>query len=406
MHSSLSSERSTTSESGFFTTDVDDVPYQENTISSLTSLDEPQALRQSSSLSSQTRRSTGPGMASIESDKSMTFNATDAVEVQTYTVAEDLTYPEYNQYNPEQLNERIYVEGPPGPAGPCGGPGPQGPRGPQGQPGPRGPIGGPGPAGERGPTGYTGPQGVPGPMGARGEKGEVGPAGPPGGRGAQGDCGPRGPQGDPGYQGVQGKQGPIGPPGPIGPAGGPGPKGDIGLPGPTGAPGPKGPQGPQGPIGPAGPEGLMGPEGPEGKPGRGLKGDKGDKGDRGPKGEKGDQGPPGIEGPGGLCSCKGNHEQRITVINNDYTVRQGDHYIVIKSSIPRSIYLPEISGDLSDYGVYSETQIFEIKSMMSSAPHKIVPFSGNSINETQPSFSLPSHAVVKLVSKGSSWYTF
>lgn len=318
------------------------------------------------------------------------------------------SYP-YENYGEREL---VYIEGPPGPQGPQGIPGPQGPQGPIGPPGPRGPSGQQGvrgPPGLIGPSGPEGSQGKPGPKGDRGEQGllgqqgPAGPEGPPGPRGGQGPCGP---------QGLQGKQGPPGPLGPRGEKGEHGDKGDLGPPGPQGPPGGRGPQGPQGPIGPAGPEGKIGSEGPDGKAGpQGPKGDRGDKGDKGERGALGHPGPQGPEGPEGTCVCSGQpghgSDERILIINNDYTVRPTDRYVVINSAIPRTIILRALPPDPLATNVPASTRSVHIKSSITSGNHKIVVDNPqNSINGNQPSYPLSSHQSVKLVPAGSVWYTF
>lgn len=308
--------------------------------------------------------------------------------------------------------ELVYIEGPPGPQGPQGIPGPQGPIGPIGPPGtrgPQGPVGQRGPPGCEGPIGHDGPMGKPGPKGDKGDKGELGPQGP---AGPEGQPGPRGGQGPAGPQGIQGRIGYTGSHGPQGPRGERGETGQRGEQGIQGPIGPRGPQGPQGPVGPAGPEGAIGPEGPEGVQGQpGPRGEKGDRGDQGIQGLKGDRGYQGEQGPPGTCCCEGRvghgSDERIIIINNDYTVKQNDRYIIINSTIPRVITLYDIPNEAAPIGINLETHSVSIRATVSSGPHKIVVSNQrNTINNSQPSFSLPSHQSVKLVPTGSTWYSF
>lgn len=323
----------------------------------------------------------------------------------------DISGITYDQSQPDPEKEIVYIEGPPGPQGPQGIPGPQGPQGPIGPAGPRGPQGvqGPkGPIGPPGPTGADGPQGKPGPKGDRGEPGPVGQQGP---AGPEGPAGPRGGQGPAGPQGLQGKPGPAGPQGIQGPKGERGERGERGE-SVTGPAGPRGPQGPQGPIGPAGPEGKMGPEGPEGKRGpQGSKGDTGVPGPQGIPGQQGPQGPPGPEGPAGTCACNGKlghgSEERIIIINSDYTIKSSDRYVVIDSVIPRTITLLPLKNDGPGFGVSVETYALNIRSKVSSGNHKIVVANpNNNINGNQSSYTLGSHQSVKLVPLGSTWFSF
>jgi len=309
-------------------------------------------------------------------------------------------------------NNIVYIEGPPGPQGPQGIAGPQGPIGPCGPAGPRGPQGPQGPRGLTGPQGSIGPEGPQGKPGPKGDKGEQGPPGQQGSIGPEGPPGPRGGQGPAGPPGFQGKQGPIGPTGPKGEKGNKGDKGDKGDIGPTGPQGIRGPQGPQGPIGPMGPEGKIGPEGPEGPIGApGPKGDRGEKGEKGEKGDKGDRGDQGEQGPLGICVCSGKpghgSDEHIIIINNDYTIKSSDRYIIINSTIPRVITLYQLPSESAPVGVNMETHSVHIKSMVSSGHHKIVVAnSNNNINGNQPSYTLASHQSVKLVPAGPTWFSF
>jgi hypothetical protein len=344
------------------------------------------------------------------SDPSITMHSSQDV-YSPYRTDDDY-YQRHGPTGHDCEREIVYIEGPPGPQGPQGIPGPQGPQGPIGPVGGRGPQGQQGPKGPAGPAGPTGPEGVPGKPGPKGDKGDKGEMGPQGPAGPEGQAGPRGGQGPAGPQGVQGRMGPHGPAGSQGPRGDRGETGPRGEQGPQGPQGPKGQQGPQGPVGPAGPEGSIGPEGPEGPQGqRGSRGDKGDKGDTGATGPKGDRGEQGPEGPPGTCVCDGQHghgsNERIIVINNDYQVKATDRYIVINSTIPRVITLYSICDEAAPIGISLETHSVSIRSTVSSGPHKIVVAnSHNTINGTQPSFSLTSHQSVKLVPAGSTWYSF
>lgn len=316
---------------------------------------------------------------------------------------------------PNNEHDKIFFEGPPGPQGQQGRqgiPGPQGSVGPIGAMGPRGPTGVPGIQGKPGSIGATGPEGIQGKPGPKGDKGERGAPGQQGPEGPEGAPGPRGGQGAAGPQGFPGKQGPagiMGPKGDKGDKGDNGEKGEIGL---DGAAGPRGPQGPQGANGPAGPEGKMGPEGPEGQIGpHGLKGDKGPRGERGHTGEKGEKGYQGEQGFPGLCVCSGKAghgiDEYIIVVNSDYQVKPGDRYIVISSTIPRTVTLFPLASEAISIGTKVATHALHIKSTVSSGQHKIVvATSQNNINGSQSSYSLPSHQSVKLIPVGPTWYSF
>jgi hypothetical protein len=113
----------------------------------------------------------------------------------------------------------------------------------------------------------------------------------------------------------------------------------------------------------------------------------------------------------GRCVCEGNlghgPDERIIIVNSDYTVKSTDRYIVINSSIPRVITLYLLPSDPISIGFAMETHSVHIKSMVSSGHHKIVVASPqNNINGNQPSFPLSSHQSIKLVPAGPTWYSF
>lgn len=314
------------------------------------------------------------------------------------------------EYLTDANREVVYFEGPAGSQGQQGIPGPQGPQGPIGPAGPRGPQG---PAGPRGLTGFTGPKGSDGPQGRPGPKGDKGEQGFPGQQGPagpEGPPGPRGGQGPAGPPGLQGRHGPAGPIGSRGEKGDKGDRGDQGNAGPPGPPGPRGPAGPQGAIGPAGPEGAIGHEGHAGPPGPvGPPGLRGEKGDRGEKGEKGDKGEQGDQGPMGVCENSPGHgaDQRIIVVTTDYHVKSSDRFVVVKSTMPRTITLPLLTADPVPAGVSVETKALQIKSTISAGQHRIVVANPqNTINDNQTSFALASHQSITLVPSGQTWYSF
>jgi hypothetical protein len=218
-----------------------------------------------------------------------------------------------------------------------------------------------------------------------GPRSSLGPTGPPGSPGCTGPPGIRGPKGDQGECGIQGPEGPEGMPGPRG---GQGPAGLQGATGPPGLRGECGHEGPRGEQGPAGLQGIQGLQGKTGPPG--------------PKGDPGEM---------GRCVCEGRDghglAEAIIVVTGDYQIRPNDRYIVIKSPIPRTLTLyPLPSGHAVTDALY-ETRSVHIRALVSAGAHKIViNTQGNTINEGQSFYSLPSHQTVKLVPWGSTWYTF
>lgn len=229
-----------------------------------------------------------------------------------------------------------------------------------------------------------------------------GPIGPQGAQGAIGKEGARGPQGLRGFVGPTGERGETGIPGPIGTQGKIGPKGDRGEPGIPGHQGPIGADGNAGPRGAQGPEGVIGFTGEKGDPGpRGQKGETGSRGIQGAKGDTGNAGPEGKIGPTG-----NEYSNTIIVVTEDYDVKQSDKFIVINSYIPRIIKLYSLPTENIESNISVNTNLIEIKSMVCSGNHKIVSNVKNTINETHISLQLSNHQAIKLISFGSTWYTF
>lgn len=232
-----------------------------------------------------------------------------------------------------------------------------GPVGPKGEPGINGKDGLPGIDGKDGRDGKDGERGPQGPRGPKGDKGDIGffseeenkrlqwqfheigdrvikvgslandlenrlRAGQVDipGVGSQGTQGPQGPQGTNGTVGSQGPQGFQGPEGsstlegPQGPQGYQGPQGGIGTQGTVGSQGTQGYQGPQGVAGSGaqgsqgfqGPQGIIGTQGSQGFQGpQGSQGAIGTQGSQGFQGAQGAQGPQGFQGPQGIIGTQG-----------------------------------------------------------------------------------------------------
>jgi hypothetical protein len=111
----------------------------------------------------------------------LSFSASDGVNVATDSVVVTVTAAAGGIPGP------MGPEGPAGPQGPAGPAGPAGPQGPEGPAGAVGPVGPQGPAGPAGAQGAAGPQGLTGAQGLPGAQGPAGPAGPQGLQGPQGE---------------------------------------------------------------------------------------------------------------------------------------------------------------------------------------------------------------------------
>ncbi len=172
-----------------------------------------------------------------------------------------------------------------------------------------------------------------------------------------------------------------------------------------------GPTGPRGHRGDDGGEGPRGPTGPRGD--HGMRGSRGFEGSQGERGERGPEGPPGPTGPAGPpCRCTEDpvHSGRAVIAKRlphggEYQVEKDVSRLIITSSESLQLTLPRLDNDhQTDDNIGYSVELVIRSFPMGNVRHRLVSYSGNTINEAGQVFEFDAGHTVDLFSFGRHWY--